>query len=396
MAARPALDLVPGDVVSVALPPGPAWAELVREIWDAGATLLPIDHRLPEPEVRRLLDRARPTVLLTPDGSVRQPGGLPEEHGVALVVPTSGTGGEPKLVRFDRAAVDAAVAASTLALGATPRDRWLCCLPLGHVGGLLVLLRSVLLGAPVVVHARFDPHAVALERGVAFTSLVPTMLRRLLEAKAPLADYRGILVGGARLPPELRARAEAAGATIVETYGLTESCGGVVYDGRPLPGTEVRVSDEGEIQLRGPTLMLGYRSEPGLSAAALTPDGWLRTGDAGELDRDGRLHVLGRADDLINTGGEKVWPRQVEAVLAEQPKVADVAVGGRPDPEWGERVVAWVVPTDPAAPPTLAELRDAVARRLPRYAAPRELVLVRALPRTPLGKLRRSALPPPE
>lgn len=396
MAARPALDLVPGDVVCVALPPGPAWTELVREIWDAGAALLAIDHRLPEPEVRRLLDRARPTVLLTPDGSVRQPGGLPEEHGVALVVPTSGTGGEPKLVRFDRTAVAAAVAASAVALGTTPQDRWLCCLPLGHVGGLLVLLRGVLLGAPVVVHPRFDPHAVALERGVAFTSLVPTMLGRLLEAGAPLGDYRGILVGGAPLPPELRARAEAAGAAIVETYGLTESCGGVVYDGRPLPGTELRLSDEGEIQLRGPTLMLGYRSDPALSAAALTPDGWLRTGDAGEIDRDGRLHVLGRADDLINTGGEKVWPRQVEAVLAEQPKVADVAVGGRPDPEWGERVVAWVVPTDPAAPPTLAELRDAVARLLPRYAAPRELVLVQALPRTSLGKLRRSALPPPE
>ena len=396
MSRLAALDLAPGDLVAVALPPGPGWMDLVRRIWDAGAALLPVDHRLPEPEVRRLLDRARPTVLLAADGPVRRPHGLPEEHGVALVVPTSGTAGEPKLVRFDRAGIDAAVAASALALEATPQDPWLCCLPLGHVGGLLVLLRGVLLGAPVVVHPRFDLHAVALERGVAFTSLVPTMLLRLLEAGVPLSGYRGVLVGGAHLAADLRARAEAAGAPVVETYGLTEACGGIVYDGRPLPGCEVRVSDEGEIQLRGPTLMLGYRFDPEATAAAFTPDGWLRTGDAGELDREGRLHVIGRADELINTGGERVWPQRVEAVLAAHPKVAEVAVGGRLDPEWGQRVVAWVVPVDPADPPTMAELRDAVAERLPRYAAPRELVLVEALPRTSLGKLRRSALPAAE
>ncbi len=396
MAALAAIDLAPGDVVAVTLLPGPGWADLVRWVWDAGAALLPVDHRLPEPEVHRLLERARPTVVLTPDGAARSGDGRPEEPEVALVVPTSGTGGEPKLVRFDRAAIDAAVAASALALEATPQDRWLCCLPLGHVGGLLVLLRGVLLGAPVVVHPRFDPHAVALEREVAFTSLVPTMLRRLLDARVPLAGYRGLLVGGAHLPADLRARAEAAGARVVETYGLTESCGGVVYDGLPLPGTGVRMSEEGEIQLRGSTLMRGYRADPEATAAAFTPDGWLRTGDAGELDRAGRLHVIGRADELINTGGEKVWPQQVEAVLAAHPKVAEVAVGARLDPEWGERVVAWVVPADPAEPPSLPELRDAVADRLPRYAAPRELVLVRALPRTPSGKVRRSALPAAE
>lgn len=379
-------------MVAVALPPGPEWLGLVQGIWEAGAALLPVDHRLPEPEVRRVIERARPTVLLTPDGAVRLPQGIPEDPGVVLVVPTSGTGGDPKLVRFDRAAIDAAVAASALVLEATSRDRWLCCLPLGHVGGLLVLLRGVLLGAPVAVHRCFDTHAVASERGVAFTSLVPTMLLRLLDAGVPLAGYRGILVGGAHLTAELRARAEAAGAPVVETYGLTESCGGVVYEGHPLAGVEVRVSGEGEIQLRGPTLMLGYRSDPEATAAAFTPDGWLRTGDAGELDAAGRLHVIGRADELINTGGEKVWPREVEAVLAAHPKVAEVAVGGRLDPEWGERVVAFVVPADPTAPPSLAELRAAVAERLPRYAAPRELVLLETLPRTGSGKVRRSAL----
>ncbi len=390
---RPAVpDLSPGDLVAVALPPGPVWLELVREIWEAGAALLPVDHRLAPAAAGALIARARPTAVLGPDGLSRRPDGLPAEPQEVLVVPTSGTAGEPKLVSFDRAAIDAAVAASALALEASPRDRWLCCLPLGHVGGLLVLLRGVLLGAPVTVHDRFDPAAVGRERDAAFTALVPTMLLRLLEAGVDLSGYRAILVGGAHLAPELRRRAEAAGARVVETYGLTESCGGVVYDGAPLPGVQVRVDDEGGIQLRGPTLMRGYRGDPAGTATALTPDGWLVTGDAGELDAEGRLHVIGRASEAIRTGGETVWPQEVEAVLATHPKVAEVAVGGRPDPEWGERVVAWVVPADPADPPTLAELRDAVGRRLARFKAPRELVLVQELPRTGSGKLRRGRL----
>jgi O-succinylbenzoic acid--CoA ligase len=139
--------------------------------------------------------------------------------------------------------------------------------------------------------------------------------------------------------------------------------------------------------------MRGYRFDPRATAAALTEDGWLRTGDAGEIDAEGRLHVVGRFDDLINTGGEKVWPDEVEAVLREHPAVREVAAGGRPDPEWGQRVAVWVVPADPSAPPSLEELRAFVARTLPRHAAPRELTLAERLPRTASGKLRRAALP---
>jgi O-succinylbenzoic acid--CoA ligase len=257
---------------------------------------------------------------------------------------------------------------------------------------MLVLLRGVLLGAPVSVHPTFDPSLVAAEPHVAFISLVPTMLGRLLDAEVDLARFRAILVGGAHLWPEVRTRAERAGARVIETYGLTESCGGVVYDGLPLPSVETRVNADGGIELRGPMLSLGYRFDEAATARAFTEDGWLRPGDAGEIDAEGRLHVVGRIDDLINTGGEKVWPREVETVLRRHPGVAEVGVGGRLDPEWGQRVVAFVVPADPARPPGLDELRDFVSARIGRYKAPRELVIVPELPRTVSGKLRRAAI----
>jgi o-succinylbenzoate---CoA ligase len=383
-----------GDLVAVRLPPGPEWVELVRGIWDAGAAMLAIDHQLDDTAAAELLARARPTRTLDAGGWTRPDGGAPAEGEVVLVVATSGTAGEPKLVQFDRHAIDAAVAASALTLEAGAHDRWLCCLPLAHVGGLLVLLRAVLLGGPVSVHARFDPKAIANEPEVTYTALVPTMLVRLLDAGVDLSRFRAILVGGAALPDELRKRAERAGAAIVETYGLTESCGGVVYDGLPFAGTEVRIDPETHgIELRGPTLMRGYRFDPVGTARAFTSDGWLRPGDTGELDSDGRLRVHGRLDDLINSGGERIWPQEVETVLRDHPKVAEVAVAGRADPEWGQRVVAFVVPADPSDPPALQELRDHAATRISRYKAPRELILLETLPLNRGGKLRRSALP---
>ncbi|TMK63049.1 MAG: long-chain fatty acid--CoA ligase [Actinobacteria bacterium] len=382
-----------GDLVAVTLPPGPEWAGILAGAWEAGAALLPVDHRLPPSQTRDLIDRGSPTVLVDARGWHRQRSGRPADEGVALVVHTSGTGGVPKLVQFDRPAIDAAVASSALALEASPHDRWLCCLPLAHVGGLLVLLRSVLLGAPVTVHPRFDPATVAAEQDQAFVSLVPTMLVRLLDAGADLSRFRAILVGGATVPPKLAERARAEGANVIETYGLTESCGGVVYDGRALPGTEVRIDGDGGIQLRGPTVMRGYLGDAQATAEAFTDGGWLRPGDAGWIDGEGRLRVAGRLDDLINTGGEKVWPAEVEAALQDAPGVTEVAIAGRPDPEWGQRVVAYVVPADPTAPPSLEALRDHVARSLPRHMAPRELVLVaEGLPRTASGKVHRAAL----
>jgi o-succinylbenzoate---CoA ligase len=384
------------DLVAVALPPGPGWLELVRRVWAAGAAVLPIDPRLPRAEAGELLRLARPTVWISDRGGQatgrRLEDGVPADPGVALVVHTSGTAGMPKLVQFERRAIDSAVAASTFALEATPRDGWICCLPLAHVGGMLVLLRGVLLDAPVSVHPAFDPDLIGAGENASFISIVPTMLGRLLDAEIDLTGFRGILVGGAHLSPDLRVRADRVGAPVIETYGLTESCGGVVYDGLPLPGVEMRINADGGIELRSPMLMLGYRFDDAATAAAFTEDGWLQPGDAGEIDAQGRLHVVGRIDDLINTGGEKVWPHEVEVVLREHPKVAEVGVGGRQDPEWGQRVVAFVVPADPAEPPGLDELRSFAAARIARHKVPRELVLVDELPRTFSGKLRRAAL----
>lgn len=385
----PPENLRPGELVAVPAPPGPDWIHVISDVWDGGAAVLPLDHRLPEPERRDIIRRARPARVLDGDEWERLEGAKPAD-GVALVMHTSGTGGVHKLVELDRAAVDAAVASSAGALSVTANDPWLCCLPLAHVGGLLVLLRAVLLGAPVVVHEEFDARAVA-QVDARFTSLVPTMLERLLDLGVDLDRFRTILIGGAALPPDRRARALDARGTVVETYGLTETCGGVVYDGRPLERIEIRIGDAG-IELRGPTLMRGYRLDPKRTAAAFSADGWLRTGDAGEIDASGVLQVSGRLDDLINSGGEKVWPHEVETALATHGGVQDVAIVGAPDPEWGQRVVAFVVPRDRARPPTLEELRDHVSATIARFKAPHELVLVDSLPRTPSGKVSRIAL----
>jgi O-succinylbenzoic acid--CoA ligase len=373
-------------VVAVALPPGEAWLSIAAATWAAEASLLPVDHRLAAPAAQSLLADGRPTVLVSPQGWRRVRSGRPADPGVALIVPTSGSSGRPRLVELTRAAVEAAVASSLRALTADAGDGWVSCLPFAHIGGLLVLLRGVLGGAPLLFRGPAELEPVA---GFPFVSVVPTQLVRTLDAGVEFRGYRALLVGGGGMDAALRSRLAAAGAPCVVTYGLTQSCGGVVYDGTPLPGVSVRIDEGGEIQLGGPTLLRGYRDG---SAAGLTADGWLPTGDAGRLDGDGRLHVHGRLDDLIVTGGENVWPGDVEVALRSHPAVADCAVFGRPDPSWGQRVVAAVVPRDRAVPPTLEELRDHVGALLGRHQAPRELLLVESLPRTALGKLQRGGL----
>ena len=387
-AARPpaGVRLRRGDVVAVALPPGEAWLGIASTAWAAEASLLPVDHRLAAPAAQSLLADGRPTVLVSPQGWRRVRSGRPADPGVALIVPTSGSSGRPRLVELTRAAVEAAVASSLRALAADAGDGWVSCLPFAHIGGLLVLLRGVLGGAPLLFRAPGELEPVA---GFPFVSVVPTQLVRTLDAGVEFRGYRALLVGGGGMDAALRSRLAAAGAPCVVTYGLTQSCGGIVYDGTPLPGVSVRIDEGGEIQLGGPTLLRGYRDG---SAAGLTADGWLPTGDAGRLDGDGRLHVHGRLDDLIVTGGENVWPGDVEVALRSHPAVADCAVFGRPDPSWGQRVVAAVVPRDRAVPPTLEELRDHVGALLGRHQAPRELLLVESLPRTALGKLQRGGL----
>jgi O-succinylbenzoic acid--CoA ligase len=292
--------------------------------------------------------------------------------------------------------VEAAVAGSFSALGAAGQSidaPLVCCLTPAHIGGLLVLVRSEIAEVPVLVHERFDADRLMREAPTgAIVSLVPAMVSRLVRVRADLSRLGTLLVGGGPLDRDVRADAEALGATIVETYGLTEACGGVVYDGVPFDGTEVRIAGDSRIELRGPTVMRGYRHDPAATGAAFDVHGWLRTSDAGRLDDDGRLQVTGRLDEAIRTGAETVWPTEVERAIATHPKVAEVGVAGRPHPEWGQQVVAFVVPRTIDDPPSLEELRDHAGEVIGRHKAPRELVLVPELPLTPGGKLRRSDL----
>jgi O-succinylbenzoic acid--CoA ligase len=207
-----------------------------------------------------------------------------------------------------------------------------------------------------------------------------------------LASFRGIVTGGAPLPPAVRERAEAVGAAVVDTYGLSETWGGVLLDGTPVPGAEARIADDGELLVRGPMVMRGYRFDETATAAAFTAGGWLRTGDVGRIAPDGRIAVTDRRHEVIITGGVNVSPTAVEAVLADHPGVVDVCVAGRPDAEWGDRVVAYVVARDPDAPPRLDDLRAFASERLSKAQLPRELVLIDAVPRTPGGKALRRAL----
>lgn len=372
------------ELVAVVARGSDAFVGALQRAWDADDAVLPLDPRLPAPASGALLEAMAPAAVVDPrDGDRRPlPGGVPVEPGDALVVATSGTTGSPKGAVLTHAAVEASARATSDRLDVDPSsDRWVACLPLAHVGGLSVVTRALLTGTAVTMLERPDPPAVeaaARTGGATLVSLVATAL-----ARTDTSAYRAVVLGGAAPPARLP-------ANVRTTWGMTETGSGVVYDRRPLDGVSLRVQ-AGELHVRGPMLARGYRD----GRPTVGDDGWLRTGDAASIDGDGLLHVAGRMGDVIVTGGEKVWPDPVEAVLRGVAGVGEVAVAGRPDPEWGSVVVAWVVPADPAAPPSLEALRAAVKDALAPWAAPRRLVLVDALPRTALGKVRRHNLPDP-
>lgn len=357
---------------------GPELVEVLRRLWDEGAAAFPLDLRYPPAVREEVLARVRPTELWDEHGRRPLRGGEPAAKGDAVVLATSGTTAAPKGVVLTHDALHHASRVTSDALAADPEvDTWLCCSPVAHAGGFGVVSRALCTGTPLVVHPGFEAAAVAAS-GATLTALVPTMLKRV-----DPAAFRLILLGGMSMPDELPPNA-------VATYGLTETMGGIVYDGRPLRGVELRLGDGGAIEVRSPTALRCYRTDDGEHDPKDT-EGWLSTGDMGAVDADGLLTVHGRADDVVVTGGEKVWPDLVEAVLRRLPGVADVAVIGRPDPEWGQAVVAVVEMTPGAPPPTLTAARAAVKEVLPPWCAPRSLELVSSLPRTPSGKVRRRA-----
>ena len=342
---------------------------LAKALDGTGPAILPLDATLPASRLRQLTD------AIAPDAGVADD--------TAVIIVTSGSTGEPKGVELSAAALCHSARASLARLGAADdRDAggWLCCLPVTHVAGLQVLVRSLLSSSERTVAPTLTATALS-ESGCSYVSVVPTQLVRLLDepgGAAALAEFAAVLVGGAAAPAGLLDRARAAGVRAVTTYGMSETCGGCVYDGVPLAGVTVRAAGDGLLRISGPVLMNRYRGGPDLGDEFVTADlGYVR---------DGRVVVRGRADDVINTGGHKVVPGEVAAVLESCPGVLEVVVVGRADPEWGQRVTAVVVPADPDDPPSLELLRIHVSKRLPRYACPSEVVLTRAIPVLASGK----------
>jgi O-succinylbenzoic acid--CoA ligase len=382
-----------GARVGLALAPGEDHVVALHGCLLAGALVVPIDLRLTEaerPEVDVTIDasfalRANTRSATSPPGRE-----LHDLDAPAILVHTSGTTSAPKPIRLTYGNWLWSALGSAVALGVDPGERWLCTLPLSHVGGLSILLRSAIYGTTAVVHERFETQRVleALQQpdGPTVVSLVPTTLARLLDAGLdhPPA-LRWALLGGAPLPPALIARAEAAGVPVAPTYGLTEACSQVATAGVPLFCTRVELDPaDGEILVSGPTLSPDARTDD---------DGRLHTGDLGAFDDDGLLRIVGRKADTIVTGGENVAPAEVEAVLEAHPGVLEAAVLARPDDEWGEAIVALIRPRDPAAPPVEADLRAHCAQRLARFKLPKAyMTRTDPLPRTPSGKLVRRDL----
>lgn len=429
-----AVGVAPGSRVALALGNGLPFVVLTHALARLGAVMVPLNTRLAPAEASWQLSDSRASLVVCDDAhgalaadAARAAGArvlaldeleaaVPAEvalgRGTDLAAPqgiiyTSATSGRPKgaLLSFGNHWWSAV--GSALNLGVHRDDRWLVPLPAYHVGGLAGLWRGAIYGIPVVIQDRFDPeaanHAIDVG-GVTAVSVVSTMLRRMLDARGDRpypAALRCVLLGGGPAPAELIERCLAARVPVAPTYGLTEAASQVATlrpdevarrpgsSGRPLLPVEVRVDGE-EILVRGPTVMLGYADRPEETAAALR-DGWLRTGDLGRLDDDGYLYVLDRREDLIVSGGENVYPAEVEAVLLQHPAVADAGVVGVPDPQWGAAVAAAVVPR-PGAQLDEASLRAFCADRLAHYKVPRRIWAADALPRGPGGKLLRREL----
>lgn len=379
--------------VAVALEPGEDWLIALHACLLAGKAVQPIDLRLSAAE-QKVRARGAGRVIDSPIRGDDSPAPRPIQLGAAAaVMHTSGTTAEPKQVHLTHGNFLASALASAVMLGLDPRERWLCPMPLTHVGGLSVPIRSAIYGTTVVLHGRFDVAAVLEdlmnpERRITLVSLVPTMLSRLLASglqKPP--TLRWALLGGGPIAPALLERAAAAGVPVAPTYGMTEACSQIATFGWPLPGVDVRLESEANDQAAGEILVRGPIVSPGSVAA----DGWLRTGDLGQLDERGRLSITGRAADTIVTGGENVSPSEVEAVLQGHPAVVDAGVWARPDAEWGERIVASVVLRSGRDVPE-DDLRTFCRERLAGYKVPKEFRAVESLPRTASGKLLRRQL----
>lgn len=347
----------------------------IHKAWNEGDAVFPLNQKAPLPLKRQLIDAARPTRIVTVDNESPLDG-QPIEPGDGVVIATSGTSGEPKcaILTLDALRVSAIASHRRLQIGSD--DAWLCCLPPSHIGGFGVIARSLLTSTRLIVQDGFSVAGYnrASEQGATYVSLVATALTRVDPHR-----YKTILLGGSAPPNNLP-------ANCTTTYGMTETGGGIVYNRVALEGVEIDIR-EGIIHVRSAMLMRAYRN----GVSPIDADGWLHTGDAGHQDKEGNLVVEGRIGDMIITGGENVWPGQVEKAVNTHPSVLESCVASLPDPEWGHIVSAWIVVKD-GTTITLDELRDHVKLTLPPYCSPHALHIVPAIPRTSLGKAQRHLL----
>ncbi|HEX7244648.1 MAG TPA: o-succinylbenzoate--CoA ligase [Solirubrobacterales bacterium] len=390
-----------GSLAAMTMHPRREQVVLVHALMKLGAVLLALGPRLSAAERAAAIAAEELAIDLDDAGELTQTEAdmpLLGEHdmdALACKVMTSGSTGAPDPIGLTYGNFLWSAVGSAFNIGVEPEDRWLCCLPLSHISGLGIVMRSVIYGTTAVVHDGFDVDRVAasLERdGITVVSLVATMLARLLDAGADLSAPRAILVGGGPVPEDALEEALGRGATVVQTYGLTEACSQVTTlapadarrklgsAGRPLLTTHLRIQD-GEILVQGPTVA------PDRADA----DGWLHTGDLGRIDEEGFLYIEDRIDDMIVSGGENVVPAEVEKVLLRHPEVADAAVVGREDPEWQQAVTAIVVLVE-GSQASPDDLRRHCAESLAGFKVPKRVELAAALPRTPSGKLMRRAL----
>ncbi len=405
---------LPTDAIVALAAPASDLAEAALACSWAGLPFFPLATDTPDARWQHLAAQAPtrlhrlnglPTALPQTTDAVAPAAILP--HAEALIIATSGSEGLPKAVVLTHGALAAAAQASTATLPLAPGDVWLDCLPLNHIGGLAILWRCFAAGAAVRLHERFDAAAVwqDITAGrVSHVSLVPAMLARLLDLAelehatqppSPPPSLRCALIGGAALSRPLWLRAKAAGWPLFVSYGMSETAAQIVtlppcdewhegLVGRPLPGVDIAIGNDGRVRVRSPQLMQGYLGEADSGIEA----GWLRTGDLGRLDADGRLTLLGRADDVLVSAGVNIHPQEIEAQLATCPGVGDVAVTASTDPVWGDVLAALLVGSaEPEA------VREWSALHLPATLRPRRFLRVAALPRSALGKLERAQLP---
>ena len=392
----------PDARVAIVMAPSTEWVVAWHALQRLGAVAAPLDHRATPAETENRLAALDPALVLrdpaevaaATESDLTELAWRDDPADVACIVHTSGTSGRPRPIELTHANLSASAIGSAARIGISPSDRWLCCMPLHHVGGMMVPVRCAIFGTSVAIEP-FDPERIGralAEQPITLASLVPTMLARLLDVGVEPGGLRWVLLGGGPASPALIERALDAGFPVAPTYGLTESASQIAAIapwevhahpgsvGAPFFHTDVRISGEGRIAIRGPSV----------APASTAADGWLETGDLGRIDGNGHLHVLGRADDVIVSGGENISPEEVESVLLSHPAVADAAVAGRPDPEWQTAVVAYVVAND--ASPSSEELRSFCRERLSGPKVPKAFELVTELPRNAQGKLLRGEL----